>query len=299
MLVEQINQTIQLTQTKKIHLKIGDIVKASVISKKGNRYILKIKSELFEAISKIPLKDSVLLEVKQLSPEIVLKIVNPQIETVEFIKKAPAYLDEPSLILKGLLPKLSNAIKEKNITTILSILIELEKISPPNLKEKLNKLQKELIDNKFDETKLKKILDKLKSFHQEKDLSEKLIGKFKQIFKHYIDQQTNTFMLVPLIINNKEEKLYIKQESHKHNSKKQAKIRVFIDHSFWGFIQIDALSIDNKIFCNLSFEKKTTFTKALQKQDELKQLLGDNIDVSLQMLEKKPVMVNKQLNLKI
>ncbi|WP_022670644.1 hypothetical protein [Hippea alviniae] len=81
MQIEVSNLRLNITpQQLKNLLKVGERVEAFVVSKKGDfKYIVRLKGKLFEASSNIPINSKkVLVEVKSLAPQIVLKLLEPE-----------------------------------------------------------------------------------------------------------------------------------------------------------------------------------------------------------------------------
>ncbi|WP_025270491.1 hypothetical protein [Hippea sp. KM1] len=289
--------------------RLGEIVDAEVVSKKSNNtYIVRIKGELFEATSNIPLTtDKAKLIVKQVSPNIILKLTDNE-KAYEFIKaQAPPIEIEvkEETIIESLTSRLK---KEETLNNpkklLLTITMLNDSIDDEQIKTALSELEMEFIKTKtIDRKRLENIISKIEHITDktQPDEVQKLTQTIKEAIKHIkIENPNNLFVQIPVIKQQKIEHLYIREEKGKNQQEKRYfKITVISNNARYGLIQIDALEIEGKISVKLSFENKRSFELFSKRLQKLKQFLGNDVNVVLGVMDRKPILIPKRLNIKI
>ncbi len=308
MLIQKVGLNLEIKDTKGIKnlLRIGQIVEADVVEQKGNlKYLVKIKGNLFEAYANIPLTSKRLkLTVKQLSPQIILKIVEQNEEIVNFVKyKQPIIIDDENLMIEEAVKILKEAVERDDRLKAVKQITKLSSTTKSNkLSSMIKNLEEKLIKERtFDKEGLENLIGELSKNEKGKD-KEKLAHLLKEGLKNLTTQQTeseNLFVQIPLIINSKQEEIYIKKDSKKEaKTEKSFKITMIWKHKKYGTIQIDGLYTKGTISCNLFFSKESAYELFLSKEGELKTILN-GINLSLNLMKKQPIFNQKHINIKI
>ncbi len=307
MFITKTSLNLKIADLKNIQnlLRVGQIVEAEVLEKKGDlKYLVKIKNNLFEAQSNIPITTEKLkLMVKQLTPQIVLKIVEPEEDVINFIKyNQPIIIEDKNELIK----QATNTLKEALSTDDrLKAIVQITKLAGIVNSEGLENLIKELEDKlikqrQFDRDSIEKLIDELS---KNKENSQKtLTHLIKDGLKNIMYKQSsseNLFFQIPFVINSKQEEIYIKKESKgDQRSGKSFKITLIWKHKRLGTIQIDGIYTNGSISCNVFFGNPSTLNMFLDKEGELKNLLK-GVNLSLNLMKREPIFNYKRLNIKI
>lgn len=298
---------LKITELKNIKniLRVGQIVEATIVEKKGNlKYTVNIKNNLFEAQSNIPITTSKLkLMVKQITPQIVLKIVEPEEDIINFIKhNQPIIIEDKNELIKQAINTLKEALSRDDR---LKAIVQITKLSgivdSDELKIFVKKLEEKLIKQRiFDKDGIEKLIDTLSS--KEYKNSKKFVHLIKEGLKNVTYNQTNNenlFLQLPLIINSKQEEIYLKKETkNEPQVGKSFKISLIWNHKKLGMIQIDGIYTNGSVSCNVYFKKEESLKSLLSKEDELKKLIN-GVNLSLNLMKKEPILRYKRLNIKI
>ncbi len=307
MFITKTSLNLKITELKNIKniLRVGQIVKATIVEKRGNlKYMISIKNNLFEAQSNIPITDSKLkLIVKQITPQIILKIVEPEENIINFVKhNQPIIIEDKNELVKQATNQLNESlISDDRLKAIVQITKLSGVVDSDELKNFVNKLEKKLVKQRiFDKEGIKKLIDTL-SLKEYKN-SKKFIHLIKEGLKNATYNQTNNenfFLHLPLIINSKQEEIYIKKEAkNEPQIGKSFKISLIWNHKKLGIIQIDGIYSNGSISCNVYFKKEEALKMFLSKENELKNL-SKGVNISLNLMKKEPILRCKHLNIKI
>ena len=307
MFITKTSLNLKITELKNIKniLRVGQIVKATIVEKRGNlKYMISIKNNLFEAQSNIPITDSKLkLIVKQITPQIILKIVEPEENIINFVKhNQPIIIEDKNELVKQATNQLNESlISDDRLKAIVQITKLSGVVDSDELKNFVNKLEKKLVKQRiFDKEGIKKLIDTLSS--KEYKNSKKFIHLIKEGLKNATYNQINNenlFLQLPLIINSKQEEIYLKKEAkNEPQTGKSFKISLIWNHKKLGIIQIDGIYSNGSISCNVYFKKEEALKMFLSKENELKNL-SKGVNISLNLMKKEPILRCKRLNIKI
>ena len=288
-------------------LRVGQIVEADVLEKKGDlKYLIKIKNNLFEAQSNMPITNSKLkLMVKQITPQIVLKIVEPEEDVINFIKhNQPIIIEDKNELIKQVLVSLKEALSAGDR---LKAIVQITKLAGVIRSDELQSLIKELEgklvkQRQFDKDGIRKLIDELSKNNKNSQgtLSHLIKDGLKSItYKQPTSE--NLFFQIPFVINSKQEEIYIKKESKSkgdQSSGKSFKITIIWKHRKLGTIQIDGIYTNGSVSCNVFFKNASTLDMFLEKEGELKNLLK-GVNLSLNLMKREPIFNYKRLNIKI
>ncbi len=114
--------------------------------------------------------------------------------------------------------------------------------------------------------------------------------------------QGNIFIQIPVYSNDTRQGfLYIQEDAEKknENGKKNIRIVIYAAPEKLGSIKIDMLYSKDKINCSLFCEKDKGFEILDNNKDKIWLLLGNNANVSINILNDKPIFLKKQIDLKI
>ena len=307
MLITKTSLNLKIADLKNIQnlLKVGQIVEAEVIEKKGElKYLVKIKNSLFEAQSNIPITANKLkLMVKQITPQIVLKIVEPEEDVINFVKyNQPIIIEDKNELIKQAINTLKEALSTGDR---LKAIVQITKLAGIVKSEGLENLIKELEDKlvkqrQFDKDGIERLVDELSKNNEnsQKTLAHLIKDGLKSItYKQPTNE--NLFFQIPFVINSKQEEIYVKKESKgDRRSGKSFKITLIWKHKKLGTIQIDGIYTNGSVACNVFFKNESTLNMFLEKERELKnQLKGVNL--SLNLMKREPIFNYKRLNIKI
>ena len=287
--------SIKTSGKPKNRFKIGQIVDAEIVGGKDNNLLVNIDGTIYEALTSQRITEKkIKLLVKQLTPQLVLKIVSPENRKVEFKKLNQQFIveDERRTILEAL-KTIENALKSNDRLKVIKGIAKLNTISlPKETKSVLERVEKQLIKERlFDKDLLNNLYKEL-----EKRLYTQDLRKLTIIFKNMLktiktdrNDRENHYIKVPLIISSKSEELYIKKEPNS--------LSLILKTSDSGIVQIEA-TLYNTLSITMFFSKPSLYKHILSKGEELKKLLG-GIDLSLNLMNGEPIFIEKQLNIKI
>ncbi len=287
--------SIKTSGKSKNRFKIGQIVDAEIVGGEDNNLLVNIDGTIYEALTSQRITEKkIKLLVKQLTPQLVLKIVSPENRKVEFKKLNQQFTveDERRTILEAL-KTIENALKSNDRLKVIKGIAKLNTISlPKETKSVLEKVEKQLIKERFfDKDLLNNLCKEL-----EKRLYTQDLRKLTIIFKNMLktiktdrNDRENHYIKVPLIISSKSEELYIKKEPNS--------LSLILKTSDSGIVQIEA-TLYNTLSITMFFSKPSLYKHILSKGEELKKLLG-GIDLSLNLMNGEPIFIEKQLNIKI
>ena len=287
--------SIKTSGKPKNRFKIGQIVDAEIVGGKDNNLLVNIDGTIYEALTSQRITEKkIKLLVKQLTPQLVLKIVSPENRKVEFKKLNQQFIveDERRTILEAL-KTIENALKSNDRLKVIKGIAKLNTISlPKETKSVLERVEKQLIKERlFDKDLLNSLYKEL-----EKRLYTQDLRKLTIIFKNMLktiktdrNDRENHYIKVPLIISSKSEELYIKKEPNS--------LSLILKTSDSGIVQIEA-TLYNTLSITMFFSKPSLYKHILSKGEELKKLLG-GIDLSLNLMNGEPIFIEKQLNIKI
>lgn len=287
--------SIKTSGKPKNRFKIGQIVDAEIVGGKDNNLLVNIDGTIYEALTSQRITEKkIKLLVKQLTPQLVLKIVSPENRKVEFKKLNQQFIveDERRTILEAL-KTIENALKSNDRLKVIKGIAKLNTISlPEETKSVLERVEKQLIKERlFDKDLLNNLYKEL-----EKRLYTQDLRKLTIIFKNMLktiktdrNDRENHYIKVPLIISSKSEELYIKKEPNS--------LSLILKTSDSGIVQIEA-TLYNTLSITMFFSKPSLYKHILSKGEELKKLLG-GIDLSLNLMNGEPIFIEKQLNIKI
>ena len=287
--------SIKTSGKPKNRFKIGQIVDAEIVGGKDNNLLVNIDGTIYEALTSQRITEKkIKLLVKQLTPQLVLKIVSPENRKVEFKKLNQQFIveDERRTILEAL-KTIENALKSNDRLKVIKGIAKLNTISlPKETKSVLERVEKQLIKERlFDKDLLNNLCKEL-----EKRLYTQDLRKLTIIFKNMLktiktdrNDRENHYIKVPLIISSKSEELYIKKEPNS--------LSLILKTSDSGIVQIEA-TLYNTLSITMFFSKSSLYKHILSKGEELKKLLG-GIDLSLNLMNGEPIFIEKQLNIKI
>ncbi len=113
----------------------------------------------------------------------------------------------------------------------------------------------------------------------------------------------NLFLQIPLVIGNKEWRIYVNKEKEQENNsesnnKKSFRIKLISDTGKNGVFQIDGIYSDGEITCTVGFEKESQLKLFNKNIEQLKESLGNKVTLSTFLLKPKPVIIPKKLNIK-
>ncbi len=287
--------SIKTSGKPKNRFKIGQIVDAEIVGGKDNNLLVNIDGTIYEALTSQRITEKkIKLLVKQLTPQLVLKIVSPENRKVEFKKLNQQFIveDERRTILEAL-KTIENALKSNDRLKVIKGIAKLNTISlPKETKSVLERVEKQLIKERlFNKDLLNNLYKEL-----EKRLYTQDLRKLTIIFKNMLktiktdrNDRENHYIKVPLIISSKSEELYIKKEPNS--------LSLILKTSDSGIVQIEA-TLCNTLSITMFFSKPSLYKHILSKGEELKKLLG-GIDLSLNLMDGEPIFIEKQLNIKI
>ncbi len=287
--------SIKTSGKPKNRFKIGQIVDAEIVGGKDNNLLVNIDGTIYEALTSQRITEKkIKLLVKQLTPQLVLKIVSPENRKVEFKKLNQQFIveDERRTILEAL-KTIENALKSNDRLKVIKGIAKLNTISlPKETKSVLERVEKQLIKERlFNKDLLNNLYKEL-----EKRLYTQDLRKLTIIFKNMLktiktdrNDRENHYIKVPLIISSKSEELYIKKEPNS--------LSLILKTSDSGIVQIEA-TLYNTLSITMFFSKPSLYKHILSKGEELKKLLG-GIDLSLNLMNGEPIFIEKQLNIKI
>ncbi len=305
--VAKTSLNLKISELKNIKniLRVGQIVDATIVEKKGDlKYTVSIKNNLFEAQSNIPITSNKLkLMVKQIAPQIILKIVEPEENIINFVKhNQPIIIEDKSELIKQAI----NQLKESLTTNDrLKAIVQITKLSgavdSDELKNFTKKLEEKLVKQRiFDKGEIEKLIDALSSKGHKN--SKNFIHLIKEGLKSVTYNPTNNenlFLQLPLIINSKQEEIYIKKEAkNEPQTGKSFKISLIWNHKKFGIVQIDGIYTNGSISCNVYFKKEDALKMFISKENELKNL-AKGVNISLNLMKKEPILRCKRLNIKI
>ncbi len=308
MLIKKTGLNIKISDSDAIKstLKVGQIVKATVIERKGNLiYTVNIRGKIFDAKANIPIqKNKLTLLVEQLTPQIVLKIIEQEESVVNFVKyKQPIILQDTGILIIEALKKLKEAVQKRDRLKATVAIMKLS-VAFPNTKirEILEDLEESLIKKRvFDKDKLNLLIKELSDALKENDL-EKTVSLFKNALKSINQEQQiskeHPFLQVPFLINSKQEEIYVKKEFIKKDSKRNFKLSIVWKNNRLGTIQIDGLYIGGTISCNIYFSNEDALKLLQSNEEELKKKLK-GISLSLNLMRNRLIFSEKRLNIKI
>ncbi len=287
--------SIKTSKGLKEKFKIGQIVDAEIIEKKDKQLLVKIDGVVYEALTNQKLTQKrVKLMVKKLNPQLILKIITSENIKVEFTKLNRQFIveDKRGVILETL-KAIESALQTNDRLKAVKGALKLNTISlPEEIKAALKDVEKKLIRERvFDREPLAKLQKGLENLIHDRS-SEKLTLIFKNILKTIEtgnNDKENIYTKVPLLINSKNEELYIKKEP--------SSLSLVIKLTDLGIVFIEASYKDNPSITVL-FNKHSSYKRLLSKEEELKKQLG-GINLSLDLMDSEPIFIEKRLNIKI
>jgi len=285
--------SIKTAENPKERFRVGQIVNAEIVGSRNKNLLVNINGTIYEALTdqKITQKKIKLL-VKQLTPQLVLKIVRSK--KVEFIKLNQLFIvEDERKVISEALKTIDEALKSDDRLKAIKGVVKLNTTSlPKETKATLENVEKRLIKERlFDKELLNKLCEGLKKELYLQD-SGKLTTTFKNLLKNIqIERKDreNYYIKVPLIIGSKNEELYIKKE--------QNSISLILKLSDYGIVQIEA-TFYNIPSITMFFSNPSLYKNMVSRGEGLKKLLG-GIDLSLSLMDGEPIFIEKQLNIKI
>ncbi len=295
MLSKKGSRSLSIITTVNNKFKIGQIVDAEIVGSKNEHLLVNINGTVYEALSNQKITEKkIKLLVKQLTPQLILKIVNPENRKIEFKKLNQQFIveDERKTVSEAL-TTIENALKLNDRLKAVKGVAKLNTISlPKETRTLLKAVEKRLIKERlFDRELLKKLNRELEKRLYAQD-PRKLIAIFKSILKTIKTERSgkeNYYIKVPLIISSKSEELYIKKEPNS--------LSLILRLRGYGIVQIEAM-LYNTPSIAIFFSKPSFYKNILSASEELKKLIG-GIDLSLSLMDGEPIFIEKQLNIKI
>ncbi len=281
-------------------------IEAEIVQRKSDTlYLVNIKGKLIELETEKPINSSLIKIILEDEKEI--KVIENKAAPVNFIKKTSAVvINDPEKLIDENINKLKEAVSNNDRLKLISSIVKLKNaISEKEIKNLLSEAEKNLIKNKkIDQKIIEEIIQKLK-LHSSKnrDDIEKLSNLIKESIKQFgtiqTNEQENLFVMLPFVINSKEEKVFLKKEKlNSKDGKKAFKITLIVSSSSYGTILINGLTIGDSTSISLFFSNKKSFEKFKSMEDKIKGLLG-NVNLYIGLTDTKPLINEKRLNIKI
>ena len=247
---------------------------------------VKIALEDLKALLSIGEKIDVQILEKLDSNTYLIKVKNETLKafsTVEFKKGDRAALivekTKPSVVLKLLNEKSKSFIPTKQPSLAVNK-VDIEKLISKSIR----------FDSLKEDGTIKDIADKIKN----------AVDIFHSTLKSA--PQGNIFIQIPVFSNDTQRGfLYIQEDTENKNKKGGKNIRVvlYAAPERLGSVKIDMLYFEGRINCSLFCEQGRGFDALDKNKEKIQLLLGNNADVSINILDDNPIFLKKQIDLKI